>query len=71
MYYTPDIKSADAVFVYDYCYIQWWIASIHADDKSFPSEKAVNGYRELSQLRRYWLGVRSVPCFTVSLPARI
>ena len=51
-YYTPDIKSADAVVVYDYCYVQWRIASIHADEKNFPIEQVMLGYRALSQLRR-------------------
>ncbi|BDA47818.1 hypothetical protein COCOBI_11-0750 [Coccomyxa sp. Obi] len=53
MYYTSDIKSADAVLVYDYCYVQWRIASTHADENNFPIEQVMSGYRELSRLRRF------------------
>ncbi|CAL8469724.1 g9266 [Coccomyxa elongata] len=52
-YYTSNINSADAVLVYDYCYIQWLIASTHADEKNFPTEQVLNGYRALSRLRRF------------------
>ena len=27
---TENIWDADVVFVYDYCYVAWWLAHIHS-----------------------------------------
>ncbi|BDA47817.1 hypothetical protein COCOBI_11-0740 [Coccomyxa sp. Obi] len=52
-YYTEDIKSADAVFVYDYCYIQWMIGDMHANERKFPHRDMHQGYTALSRLDRF------------------
>lgn len=51
-YYTEDIKSADAVFVYDYCYIQWMIGDMHANERKFPHREVHQKYTALSRLDR-------------------
>ena len=28
--YTDDIEKAQAVYVYDYCYYIWWLATLHS-----------------------------------------
>lgn len=28
--YTDDIELAQAVYVYDYCYYIWWVATLHS-----------------------------------------
>ena len=28
--YTEDIEQAQAVYVYDYCYYIWWLATLHS-----------------------------------------
>ena len=51
-YYTEDIKHADAVFVHDYCYIQWMIGDMHANERKFPHREVHQGYTALSSLDR-------------------
>lgn len=51
-YYNEDISSADAVFVYDYCYVQWMIGNMHANDGLFPHLDVYKGYQRLTRLRR-------------------
>ena len=51
-YYTQDINSADAAFVYDYCYVQWMIGDMHANERKFPHREVHQGYTALSHLDR-------------------
>ncbi|KAK9907555.1 hypothetical protein WJX75_005906 [Coccomyxa subellipsoidea] len=52
-YYTSDISSADAVLVYDYCYVQWMIGDVHSNERLFPHLDVYKGYQRLSRLRRF------------------
>ena len=39
--YTDDIEQAQAVYVYDYCYYIWWLATLHSrggDMKESPGD---------------------------------
>ena len=39
--YTDDIEQAQAVYVYDYCYYIWWLATLHSrggDMKGSPGD---------------------------------
>lgn len=52
VFYTADVESADAVFVNDYCYTQWMIGDMHADERKFPHRQVHQGYTAVSRLDR-------------------
>ena len=55
--YTEDIEQAQAVYVYDYCYYIWWVATLHSRGAASMTNSPGD----------YLIRVRTSPCSLLQL----